>query len=106
MVSVLKFKFDTEESVFCCGLSEIGDFRVEAPNEWDNYYEYGEKTEWPPDSKDKGVIATTTGAQKGSARQLKEMGFKKLGTWTRDSGVKLTLWGWFPKRRKKRGTKK
>lgn len=99
-------------SGFCCGLAEIGGFQkklVELSNKdlWQASEDYDvvNETQFPPKEKDKAFFATTTAAQRGAAKKLKTMGFKKLGSWTRDTGVKLTMWGWFPKRSKRKGRK-
>jgi hypothetical protein len=61
----------------------------------------GNELDWPPDSSDKAYFATTLRTQTGSMKRLKKMGFKKLGSWTRDTGSKLILWGYFPREKKK-----
>ena len=90
--------FEKETTAFCCGLVEIGEFNI-GNDDWVDSYSVNEKT-WDPDP-DKYYIATTTRAQSGSAKRLKRLGFKKLGSWTRDSGVRLTLWGYRKRRSKK-----
>lgn len=93
-------EFETEASPFCCGVTEIGDFSVgieTSPNWWGSTPETDENFKEDA-STDQYYLATTTRTQTGVVKRLKKMGFKKLATWTRDNGVKLTLWG-YKKRR-------
>jgi hypothetical protein len=95
--------WEKEQAAFCCGLEEIGEFRVDNSEYMSEYAnDPGNELDWPPDSSDKAYFATTLRTQTGSMKRLKKMGFKKLGSWTRDTGSKLILWGYFPRKRKKR----
>lgn len=77
------------DSMFCCGLAEIGGFE---------HYMNRRISFTALKRDERALICVTRRTDIKERASLRLRGFKKLGTWKNpSSGNRLTLWGWFPK---------
>lgn len=107
-----KIRAEVTQNQYCCGLMELGEFYDKSPHPEKQYNSFtgawdivstAEEGLSPKEVLDKyAVITVTTQADKTHSAWLKKNKFKKVGKWrnpkTRNH---LTLWAWFPKKRKK-----
>ena len=71
--------FQENQSYFCCGLREIGNFGGAGQNSI-------------REDHDSARFATTVHGQTAAIKSLRRMGFKVIAKWKRDEGYTIKLW--------------